>query len=218
MSKSVEAGVKELRNKVGAETTLDRPAALMQEIIQKVDGGDNQFAELVQRTITIASGSDVKSIGDYALYGCDTLTSVNFPNAKSIGSGAFNTCTALTSADFSNAESIGNDAFNWCTALTSVNFPSATIINSGAFNGCTALTSAEFLSVLTIKAGAFLDCTNLSSLILRKRASLSSTSAIPSQTIVYVEDADLEWYSTASGWSTIYAGGRIKPISELPSA
>ena len=135
-------------------------------------GGDNQFAELMQRTITIAGGSDVKSIGDYALYGCDTLISVNFPNATSIGTNAFSNCARLTSVDFPSATSIGEYAFS--------------------------------------------NCRNLSTLILRKRAVLLSTNAIPSQTIVYVENADLDWYSAATNWSVLYAMNRVKSVDELP--
>ena len=158
-------------------------------------GGDSRFSELVQRTITTASDSNATKIGEYAFSYCANLTSVDFPSATSIGEYAFSNCANLTSVDFPSATSIGEYAFSYCANLTSVDFPSATRIGSKAF----------------------FSCRNLSTLILRKRAVLSSTNAIPSQTIVYVENADLDWYSTAANWSEIYADGRIKSVEELPS-
>ena len=158
-------------------------------------GGDSRFTELVQGTITTASDANVTFLRGYAFAGCIQLTSVDFPNVTDTAQSAF----------------MG-------TGLKSVYLPKLMNLRNEVFLSCTSLSRAEFLNVTSIYSYAFDNCPELSTLILHKRAYLNAQNAIPSRTIVYVEDDDLEWYSTSSGWSKIYANGRIKPISELPSA
>ena len=71
---------------------------------------------------SIIIGNSVKSIGNYAFWGCGNLTSVTIPESvKSIGKGAFSGCSSLTSVTIPNSvTSIGNYAFEGCTGLTSV--------------------------------------------------------------------------------------------------
>lgn len=204
-------------------------------------GGNNQFAEIVQRTIVNASDKAATSIGVRAFSNCKSLVTVDFPNVteisdmafefcnslteirfpKAVNTGAaFDSCSSLISVDFPNATKIDAYAFKYCNRLKNVNFPSVTEIDNYAFEYCNSLVKAEFPSLTKLAHGAFYKCNNFASLILHKRVELPSATSVPfpNVTTVYVEDADLEWYSTASGWSTIYANGRIKPISELPSA
>ena len=60
-------------------------------------------------------GEKVTSIGDYAFYNCDSLTSVTIPNrVSSIGGSAFYNCSGLTEV-YCNAENVpttSTDAFN----------------------------------------------------------------------------------------------------------
>ena len=81
----------------------------------------------------------VKSIGDYAFYGCTGIESVTIP---------------------SSVKSIGIEAFSYCTGLTSVVIPSGvTKIGREAFNGCQKLKSAVIpSSVTSIGEKAFYDC------------------------------------------------------------
>ncbi len=64
----------------------------------------------------------VTSIGDYAFFGCTSLTSVTIPSSiTSIGESAFKGSTSLTSVTIpSSVTSIGEYAFSGCTGLTSV--------------------------------------------------------------------------------------------------
>ena len=83
----------------------------------------------------------VMSIGSYAFYSCDSLTSVTIPDGDSvveIGSDTFYDCSGLINITLGNSvTSIGSYAFYGCPALTSV-----TIGNSPkAFLNCTGLTS-----------------------------------------------------------------------------
>ena len=62
----------------------------------------------------------VTTIGKYAFYRCDGLTSVTIPNSvTTIGKRAFRSCTGLTSVTIPNSvTTIGEEAFNYCTGLT----------------------------------------------------------------------------------------------------
>lgn len=130
----------------------------------------------------------VNSVGEYAFYGCTSLTSVTiFNSVTSIGKYAFyntgwynnqadgilyldNCCIgykvnkptgALEIKD--GTRLIANSAFSGCTGLTEVTIPnSVTSIGDKAFYGCTGLTSVTIPnSVISIDSAVFRDCTGL---------------------------------------------------------
>ena len=93
------------------------------------DSRDNCNAIIATRNNTLIQGcnttvipNSVTSIGGYAFYGCDDLTSITIPNSvTSIGGYAFYGCTGLTSITIGNSvTSIGGRAFSGCTGLISI--------------------------------------------------------------------------------------------------
>jgi len=115
----------------------------------KAFSGTNGRLAIVSHTFenrvgTIEFNDDVTSIGQFAFYQCDSLTSIEIPNS---------------------VISIGSDAFASCTSLTSINIPSSvTSIGSGAFESC-GLTNVTIGSgVTTIGQSAFYNCRNLKSI------------------------------------------------------
>ncbi|MBR3884733.1 MAG: leucine-rich repeat domain-containing protein, partial [Bacteroidaceae bacterium] len=117
----------------------------------KYDSRDNCNAIIETETSTLILGcknttipNSVTSIGIYAFYDCDELTSITIPNSvTSIGIQAFIGCTGLTSITIPNSvTTIGEYAFSDCTGLTSVTIPnSLTTIGHYAFASCSGLTS-----------------------------------------------------------------------------
>ena len=117
-------------------------------------------------------GYDVKSIGDYAFFGCCKLTSLYFPNTiKNIGDYAFYNCNQIAFIDFGSADLITNlnSYIFYGTAISSIIIPaSVTSISSNAFNSCTNLTTVTFAlgsKISSISGGyTFKGCTSLLSI------------------------------------------------------
>ena len=112
----------------------------------------------------------IRIIGDYAFYGCDSLTSITLPNSIiSIGDDAFYECSSLTNINLPDSiTAIGDDAFYKCSPLTSINLPdSITAIGESTFFACSSLTSITLPdSIASIGARAFCRCKALTSITL----------------------------------------------------
>ena len=109
----------------------------------------------------------VTSIGEYAFYNCDSLTSVVIPDSvTSIDREAFENCSSLESVTIGNGvTSIDYGAFNDCSSLESVTIGNGvTSIGSCAFYNCSSLESVTIPdSVTSIDSSAFWDCSSLTS-------------------------------------------------------
>ncbi len=95
----------------------------------KYDSRDDCNAIIETETNTLICGTkntvipnSVTSIGDYAFYYCNGLTSVTIPNSvTSIGNSAFYGCNGLTSVTIpSSVTSISGSAFCYCSSLASL--------------------------------------------------------------------------------------------------
>ena len=114
---------------------------------------------------TAIIGDSVTSIGNYAFYGCNRLTSINIPNSvTSIGDAAFSGCSGLSSITIPNSvTNIGNNTFQNCSSLTAITISnSVTSIGSYAFSGCSGLSFITIPnSVTNIGNNTFQNCTVL---------------------------------------------------------
>lgn len=117
---------------------------------------------------TIPQG--IRSIGDGAFDGCDSLTSITLPDSlTTIGDGAFGMCAHLTSVTLPNSlTSIGDYAFYYCHSLTSITLPdSLTSIGDYAFRECAILTSITLPdSITSIGTNPFTGCSGLTDIIV----------------------------------------------------
>ena len=113
------------------------------------------------------SKTQLKSIGDRAFSGCDSLISIDLPDGlTTIDNNAFDSCKNLKTVTLpSSVTTIGSYAFQGCTGLTSINLSGCanlTTIGDNAFYNCSTLKEIILPEKLTtIKAGAFQSCSNL---------------------------------------------------------
>ena len=146
--------------------------------------------------------SGVTKLRQYALY-LTKFKSVTIPD----------TVRSSTSREYSFLR--GN------TALTHIDFGSGLDrIDESFCSGCTALTTVTIPSqVAYIEYMAFGSCTSLQEIIVEAttppRLSGAGFNGCSALTSIYVPDASLSAYQSASGWST-YAS-IIKPISQRPT-
>lgn len=135
--------------------------------------GKSLVAQLVDKSVTSVSEEDLKgitTIGSYAFYYCDRLTSIIIPSSvTSIGDYAFSYCYSLTNATIPNSVTrINTYAFYSCRSLTSITIPDGvTLIGWYTFQDCSNLTNVTISdSVTTIGGKTFSDCENLMNVII----------------------------------------------------
>lgn len=135
--------------------------------------GKNAFAivaevpELAEKaTIREITFQGTTAVGELAFYKNVNLTTIN-GGMKSVGEGAFFGCESLKSATITDSEEIGATAFNCCYALEQVTLPAnLTTINNMAFASCSKLTEIEIpKGVNKIGWMAFWECESLTKVI-----------------------------------------------------
>jgi 1-phosphatidylinositol phosphodiesterase len=138
---------------------------------------DGQYNTDLVKTIVIGEG--ITSIGNYAFYGFDNVTSVSIPSTvKSIGEGAFTKCSSLKTVDISKTaiQTIGDYAFKDCSSMN------------------VFYTSNK---VASISDNAF---TNATSLVMYGSASIYSETYASENNIKYVVtgayDEDTDWFTS----------------------
>jgi hypothetical protein len=137
-------------------------------------------------------------------------------NATSVRFRAFSDYTRLVSVDLPMATQCNNYAFNACTNLSDVQIPLLSHIPIFAFYSCNALTKLDLFSTTYID-GLALANTGLNTLILRTNivVTLGAANAFSGTTFitVYVPEALIESYQTATNWATLYAEGRCNFVA-----
>lgn len=102
-----------------------------------------------------ADNDRIDTLGDYAMYNMQELTSVEFPNVTSIGDFTFGKCKMLERATLPLLDTIGDYAFADCINLTDVEFDSILHIGNYVFQNCNLLTDATVETAEYVGSGAF---------------------------------------------------------------
>lgn len=142
----------------------------------KIDNGITSIGDFAffncQKLTSITIPNSVTSIGNRAFYNCANLTNITLPdNITIIGDNAFESCSGLTSITISNdVTSIGYMAFQYCSSLKSITFEEnsqLTTIGTYAFMGCESLANLKIPNGVTnIGKGAFSSCSSLTSITI----------------------------------------------------
>ena len=120
---------------------------------------------------TLTIGNSVTTIGDFACYYCEKLTSFSLPSSvELIGSSAFYGCTKLTAFEIPGVKCIESYAFGECKSLKEISIPDNVVsIKYDAFYYCTALTKASIGKGLsTIEVSTFEYCLSLENIYVNK--------------------------------------------------
>ena len=175
--------------------------------------------------ITEVNFPEALYLGSGAFQSCNSLKTVYLPKATYVGSNCFYSCDVLSDIYIPELTILDNNAFAACTSLVSVVFPEVLSVETETFAYCTSLTTVDLPKVTSIAFGAFAYSTALTTLLLRNSVVCTLSNAtytfkdtpIANGTgYVYVPDALVDSYKSATNWST-YAS-QIKPLSEYTEA
>ena len=189
-------------------------------------GGGYTAEEIASKTVSGAitiDASNVPTIKDRAFSGYSGLTSVTIVGSPYVGNYCFENCTGITTLNIDDLTRFNTSyynantgAFRACTGLTVIclkgygNYG----LPSYVFENCTGITTAD-IKTCTGFQEPFKGCTSLRTLIIRKSDSVPSlANAVqyaltgiynnPNDSVIYVPNALIASYQTASNWSTLY--------------
>ena len=150
---------------------------------------------------------------------CTALTTVNITSTTTtIGQSAFNSCSSLKNIDISHVTNIKGWAFENNTSLKSIDLSSCTELLEGAFKGCVGLNTDITIppTIINLSKEVFYNCQNIKSLYLSANqiVSIGQSSLYMGSYPIYVPDALVNDYKSASGWTSF--SSRIKSINEKP--
>lgn len=152
-----------------------------------------------------ANWDNITSIDKRAFYQCIQLNidELKLPKLKTLGTGVFRGCNLHKILDLGEITSIEDSTYY-----------------EGTFYQNKKLKAVIFpLSISYIGNNNFVGCTSIKAFIVKALTPPTASSSIFHDTnstfVIYVPDASVEAYKTATNWSS-YAS-RIKGISELPS-
>lgn len=190
-------------------------------ITVNVPSSASQDAEIIEKTITTYQNSKLATVGMYAFYQCQQLTSIDLPNAQSAEDYAFYQC-GLTSVNLPKVRGTYGYTFAYNRSLTSIILPACTSIGGNSFNGCSALKIVDLPVATTLGNACFRNCTALEALILRSStmAALTLASGLNGSGIynrtgyVYVPRALVDTYKADSNWAQY--SDVIRAIEDYP--
>ena len=183
-------------------------------------GGYNFYNNQDLQTVSMPNVTDV---GKY-VFMCNSddscysnIREIHLPSATNIGKGAFDSCRYLETLDVPNVTSLrGGRAFNGCIRLKKLILPKLTDYNLQAFraNKKPPIVLLDILGSSDISNSlSLVDLSSLEYLVIRcETGVISLDSTIKAGVNIYVPDALVESYKTATNWST-YAD-QIHPLSE----
>lgn len=161
---------------------------------------------------------NITQIGVNAFYNCTAITSFNAPKLTHIGNYGLYNVSTLENINFPVITRIDTQALRQCRKITKAMFPKLNSLGTYALSRCNVLAVADLGLVTTIQANCFAESSALKTIILRKTdsiATLAATSAFTSTPFasngsggtVYVPQALIEDYKTATNWVTLYNAG-----------
>ena len=164
------------------------------------DSDEALVNSILDRSITEYVNNTIMTLGPNAFEGSKSLEKITMPNLIVANSRAFFGCTNLISIDMPKLEVIGSSAFSQCNSLKKFFLKNLKSIGGSAFNSSRALTT------LCIYTNSVCNLANTGALI--------GTPISAGTGYIYVPEALLEEYKTATNWVT-YAD-QFRAIEDYP--
>lgn len=174
------------------------------------------------RPITRVHAPNLNTIVQYAFSNTSLsrIESTDFPNLKYI-TGAFESISTLTYVNMPAVTSGGTSiayAFRSCSNLVECYLPNATANIDRTCNNCPKLQIFDGGAGNINNSASFQNCSALRTLILRKTSAVQTLNAWsanclggiysnPTESTVYVPQALISSYQSATNWSSAYAAG-----------
>ncbi len=178
--------------------------------------------------ITSFTASRASFGGGFIFTGCAQLTSISMPLNSSTSESLqwmMANCPNLTTVELPNLRHLGESAFQNDTSLANIALPSILRAPNRCFQNCTSLVSVDLGNPDRTNQNTFNGCTSLTNLIIRRTSSVCALTNINvfnntpfasggTGGTVYVPQALISSYQTASNWSTIlgYSTNSIQTI------
>ena len=174
---------------------------------------------LYQRPITRIYAPEVTTVIDGACSqsGLTRIEPTDMPKLVAM-TGGFESCGSLTYIKLTGVVTAYQYAFRWGGNIEEAYFPNATANIDRTFQGCGKLRIMDCGSSNITNGTSFQNCTALRTLIMRKTSAVQTINAWsancmggiynnPTQSTIYVPNALISSYQTASNWSSAYAAG-----------
>ncbi len=203
-----------LKKYSGSDASVEIPATVTEIAADAFRNND------VLTAVDFSNATGLTTIGNYAFYDCDKITSVTIPaTVETIGSYAFYSCNDLATVDFSNADAlttIGSYAFYDCDKITSVTIP-ATVETIGqyAFYDCSNLATVDFSNadaLTTIGSYSFYNCDKITSVTIPAAVETIGQDAFYSCSNLASVDFSNAAALTTIGYQTFFDCDKIEAI------
>ena len=214
---------------VTEDVTNYASAEIAVNVSASVDWDDFALGNIPSGALSLGTAQTIR---DYLFYGSTAITSISAPNATEVKQYGFHSCSGVLTVSFPELTTTGTYSFRGLRSLTKASFPKLSSIGQGCFSQCgkstahmeylclpaasgtlNAMFEASFIDVIDIGPNVsaltgrnFYGTSSFDTIILRSSSVVSadtnSLNKITSSHKVYVPQALISNYQSASNWSS----------------
>lgn len=194
--------------------------SLAEAVVNVQASGGDTLADRFTNKLTEYSNDEITTLPTSAFNGCSNLTSIDLPNLTSIGAYCFSGCSKLEHARFDKLTSVATNGycFQNTTNLSVLVLKSLKTLDQRAFYGSSGLQTVDLVSATSIGYNCFQQSKKLKTLILRSPTVCTLVDNMQDTPFggaygttygtIYVPQALIESYRTATNWSSLVAEGK----------
>lgn len=215
----------------GGEWTTEGIADLTEPngAIQLSDMTIGEYAFRGRTGVTSLAVTDC-DVANYAFARCSGMTALTADGyCEMVGNNTFENCTGLTNVNLTaKGKFMGTNQYTGCTNMVTWKAPNHGLsstgvemnnvqMGNGMFRGCSNLTAVDYGHANAMFANTFNGCTALRTLVIRRSTVCQAQTwnannfgglfNNPTDSTIYVPQALISSYQTATNWSSAYSAG-----------